>query len=311
MRDDSGGPPPVPAHAAGGTAEHPTAVTPELLRGWRLPEPSGTKYSRGQVLVVGGDRSTPGAAMLAAQSTLRMGAGRLTMAVARSIADQVAVAVPESGTVSLPDDDEGAITGAAAADRLAKDLQRADAVLVGPGLGDPGGALRLLTELAAALPELTPLVLDAFGATVLPDVDPERCDRLRGRLVLTPNRGELAHLLHQDEVTDDQVPEAIARIAARFGAAVSCDNWITDGDGFWRTTTGDTGLGTSGSGDVVAGAVTGLLSRGAGLVQSLVWGKHVHAAAGDALAARFGRVGYLASEIPPELPLVMRTLGGD
>ena len=74
---------------------------------------------------------------------------------------------------------------------------------------------------------------------------------------------------------------------------------------------GDTGLGTSGSGDVVAGAVAGLLARGAEPVQATVWAKHVHAAAGDVLAARWGRVGYLATEMLPELPLVLRSLGGD
>lgn len=290
---------------------HPTPITPALLRGWPLPEPSGTKYSRGQVLVVGGDRSTPGAAMLAGLSSLRMGAGRLTLAVAASVAAQVAVAVPESGTTALDDDAAGAITGEQADGRLAKDLDRADCVLLGPGLGNPDGAALLLTGVCRELPDDVPVLLDAFGATVLPDVDASARKRLAGRLVLTPNRGELAHLLEHDELDEGDVPEASRTVAQRYDAVVGCDTWITDGTDFWQVTTGDTGLGTSGSGDVVAGAVAGLLSRGAELTQALAWGKYVHAAAGDALAARFGRVGFLASEIPPELPLIMRTLGGD
>lgn len=301
----------IPDDARGGSREQPRLITPALLRSWTLPEPSGTKYSRGQVLVVGGDRATPGAAMLAGLSSLRMGAGRLSLAVAASIAAQVAVAVPESGATSLADDSEGAITGEQVEQHLTKDLERADCVLVGPGLGNPDGAGRLLSEIVRLLPDDVPIVLDAFGATVLPDLSTAERDRLSGRLVLTPNRGELAHLLDEDEVDEDRVAEGIIDAAGRYGAAVGCDTWITDGDGLWQVTTGDTGLGTSGSGDVVAGAVAGLLSRGAGLVQSLVWGKYVHAAAGDALAAQFGRVGYLASEIPPQLPLVMRTLRGD
>ncbi|GAB3759972.1 hypothetical protein GCM10027599_29750 [Yimella radicis] len=301
----------IPDDARGGSREQPRLITPELLRSWTLPEPSGTKYSRGQVLVVGGDRATPGAAMLAGLSSLRMGAGRLSLAVAASIAAQVAVAVPESGATSLADDSEGAITGEQVEQHLTKDLERADCVLVGPGLGNPDGAGRLLSEIVRLLPDDVPIVLDAFGATVLPDLSTAERDRLSGRLALTPNRGELAHLLDEDEVDEDRVAEGIIDAAGLYGAAVGCDTWITDGDGLWQVTTGDTGLGTSGSGDVVAGAVAGLLSRGAGLVQSLVWGKYVHAAAGDALAAQFGRVGYLASEIPPQLPLVMRTLRGD
>jgi NAD(P)H-hydrate repair Nnr-like enzyme with NAD(P)H-hydrate dehydratase domain len=62
---------------------------------------------------------------------------------------------------------------------------------------------------------------------------------------------------------------------------------------------------------VFSGALVGLIARGASPLQATVWAKHVHAAAGDVLAARWGRVGYLASEITPELPLVMRSLGGD
>ena len=93
--------PEIPDVARGGDATSPTTVTPSLLRSWPLPEPTGTKYSRGQCLVIGGDRSTPGAAMLAGQAALRVGSGRLTLAVAASIAPHVAVAVPESGTIDL------------------------------------------------------------------------------------------------------------------------------------------------------------------------------------------------------------------
>ena len=70
-------------------------------------------------------------------------------------------------------------------------------------------------------------------------------------------------------------------------------------------------LGTSGSGDVLAGALVGLVGRGASPIQATLWAAHVHAAAGDVLAARWGRDGYLADEIALELPCVLRSLGGD
>ena len=75
----------------------PTPVTPNLLREWSLPDTGGSKYGRGQVLVIGGAAKTPGAAMLSATAALRVGGGRLTLAVARSVALHVAVALPESG----------------------------------------------------------------------------------------------------------------------------------------------------------------------------------------------------------------------
>lgn len=299
----------MPGSVTGGSAETPRLVTPALLRGWPLPEPGGSKYSRGQALVVGGSCTTPGAAMIAGIAALRMGAGRLSLATAEGIAREVAVALPECGTVALPQNESGAITGAG--DALASEIERADAVVIGPGLADPEATGRLLGEVVSLLAPDTPVVLDATGATTLPDIPTTLAEQLAGRLVLTPNSGELAHLLDGDEITDDDVPDGIATIADRYGAVVGCDSWICAAGRFWQTTTGDSGLGTSGSGDVVAGAVAGLLSRGAGPVQSLVWGKYVHAAAGDVLAARFGRVGYLAGEIPAELPLVLGSLRGD
>ena len=101
----------VPEAAAPGTAGDPRLITPMLLRAWPLPEPTGTKYSRGQVVVVGGARATPGAAMLAGVAALRMGAGRLSMAVAESVAPHVAVAVPESGVHGLPENASGSSHG--------------------------------------------------------------------------------------------------------------------------------------------------------------------------------------------------------
>ena len=98
-----------PSDVAAVTA--PTVVTPALLRGWALPEVGSSKYGRGQVLVVGGARGTPGAAMLAAVASLRAGAGRLTLAVGESVAVAVAVAIPESGVVGLPETSSGSVRG--------------------------------------------------------------------------------------------------------------------------------------------------------------------------------------------------------
>jgi hydroxyethylthiazole kinase-like uncharacterized protein yjeF len=306
----------IPAGVVGGPLGSPRLVTPALLRSWPLPEPDGTKYSRGLALVVGGSCSTPGGGMLAGTSALRMGAGRLHIGTAQAVAMQVAVALPECGTTGLPHDDAGSVTGEQAGALLEKELSRADAVLLGPGLSDAEGAARLLEEVIGVLPEDTPVVLDAFGATTLPDVPAQAVQRLGGRLLLTPNSGELARLVGRETLGDgdegdEQVAEAALAVARRFGAVVASNSWIVTSDATWQVTTGDTGLGTSGSGDVVAGATLGLLSRGAGLVQALVWAKYVHAAAGDVLAARLGRVGYLASEIPPQLPLVLGSLRGD
>lgn len=295
---------------AGGFRD-PRLITPQLLREWPLPEPDGDKYARGAVVVVGGAARTPGAVVLAGRAALRVGAGRLTLALAASVAGHVAVAVPESGVVPLAESDAGSVTGAGAGGLLEPDVRGADGVLVGPGLDDAEGTVRLLEELAPALPAAARVVLDAYAFTVLPEVGRECASALSGRLLCTGNADELARVVGEEGLPVEAVPSAALEVARRFGASVSCAGWVVTEEGVWRCSTGDTGLGTSGSGDVLAGTVTGLVARGADPVQSLVWGTHVHAAAGDALAARLGRVGYLAHELLDEVPLVLRSLRGD
>lgn len=281
-----------------------TPITPRLLRDWALPAAEGSKYGRGQVVVVGGARATPGAVRLAGEAALRVGAGRLTLAVAASVAGPLGVALPEAGVRGLAEDDAGDILGTDAG-TLAADLERADAVLVGPGLGGPMGTRLLLEGLLPLLPGDVPVVLDAFALGVLPELPAVR-EALAGRLVLTPNLDEMARLLDVEEVTEP-LPAAVA-VADRYGAVVTGHGAVTDGSRSWEVTTGHTGLGTSGSGDVLAGALVGLLARGADRAQAAVWATHLHAAAGDVLTAAVGKIGFLASELVPQLPRLMHEL---
>ncbi len=289
-------------------SEAPAAVvTPALLRDWALPAVGSSKYGRGQVLVVGGARGTPGAAMLAAIASLRAGAGRLTLAVADSVAVAVAVAIPESGVVGLPETAAGSVRGDGAG-RLADSVGSCDAVLVGPGLDDPEETAALLRGLAPHVGEDTRVVLDAYALGVLPGLD-DVVERLAGRLVLTPNTGEAERLLGRP-IEPEELPEAVGELARRYGAVVRCYGEVAAPDGRrWQMSTGYGGLATSGSGDVMAGALCGLLARGADLDQATCWGTHLHAAAGDRLAARIGPTGFLARELLDELPVVLAELG--
>lgn len=280
-------------------------VTPALLRSWPLSNEAEGKDDRGTVLVVGGARRTPGAAMLTGLAALRAGAGRLTMAVAESAAVATAVAVPESGVVGLPENSAGSIRGSAAADVLEADAAAADVVVVGPGLDDAGETAALLAGLAPLLPEETAIVLDAYALGVLVDLE-DVYRRWAGRLVLTPNAVEAARLLGRDEA---DIAAAVPQIARKYRAVVTGQGVIAEPDGtLWEVQAGNAGLGTSGSGDVLAGAVGGFLARKAAPAQAACWGTYLHATAGDRLASAIGPMSFLARELLDAVPQVLAEL---
>src|SRR3954447_20853862 len=298
-------PPPSPDS----TSPDSTLVTPQVLRAWPLPEPTGGKNARGSILVIGGSSETLGAVLLGAEAALRAGAGKLQVATAESVAPFAATALPEALVRALPESDSGVILADAAdaADAVRDLAEAADAVLIGPGMQNveetQGFGDRLLPHLRG------PVAPDALGlASVTADV---RClEHLDARVVLTPTPTEIAIALHveQDELEDDPAG-ATRELARRANAAVGlggATSWIAAPDGrLWRDESGGAGLGVSGSGDVRAGLTAGLLARGADPVQAAVWGAHLHGRAGERLAATVGRLGFLAREIPAQIPRVI------
>jgi hydroxyethylthiazole kinase-like uncharacterized protein yjeF len=293
-----------------------------------LPSAGEDKYSRGAVMIIGGARATPGAALLAGTAALRAGAGRLTLAVAESVAMQLAVTLPEAGVAGLPESAEGAVLGSGL-EPILSDLRSADAVLVGPGLDDIDHTEELLRTLldmdsdgvagrGVETGDAT-IILDAYALGCLPRLE-DRLDPWRGRLILTPNPTEAGILLGRDV---DNLEADVVDIAARYQAVVSCQGFValppsghprsgdapdgdaSDGPELWEITTGFGGLGTSGSGDVLAGAIAGLRARGTSDAQAACWGTHLHAAAADRLASRLGPLGFLARELADELPALM------
>lgn len=272
-------------------------VTPGLLRAWGLPSAGESKKTRGDVIVVGGSRSSPGAVLLAGEAALRVGAGRVGLAVPRSIDAQVGVALPEAGVLALPENADDPLD-----DRLAERVSRADAVLVGPGFDDPDETRATLLAVAACSPRR--VVLDAYALGVLPEIDRAS---LPDALLLSPNKDEAGILLGR-EVGDDDDPD-VREIARRFAAVVNCYGLVAaPGGEAWRVRGGGGGLGTSGSGDVLAGAIAGFAARGTPLERAAVWGAWAHARAGARLTGRLG-LGFLARDLARELtPAIRDTL---
>ena len=284
-------------------------VTSGTLTSWPLPSPGSDKEARGRVVIVGGSRDTPGAVLLSAEACLRAGGGKVQVAVAESAATGVAVAVPESRVIPLPETPDGTL-GTAGADRVVEAGRGADVMLLGPGLLDVDASVALLSQIVPRL-DCT-VVIDALASAYLTE-NPDGLTHLAGRCVLTVNPTELARVLDrdEDEVSADPVAAAHAG-ASRLGAVVLCggsEKGIATPEGeAWLVRVGGPGLGVSGSGDVQSGIVAGLLARGAEPAQAAVWGAFLHGRAGEKLAVSIGEVGFLARELPSEVPGLLSAL---
>ena len=283
----------------------PELVTPELLREWPLPAPGGSKQDRGHVLVIGGAARTPGAVALAGLASLRVGAGRIQLALASSVAPAVAATFPEAGVVGLPETASGTVRGQEAAATCAELVSQADVVLVGPGLDDAEEAHTLLEGLLPHIDPDTSLVLDAYALGVLADFRDDLARR-QGHVVLTPNGAELGRLLGREcepELSD------VAEVADSYTSSVTASAMVADPEGrSWRVPSGHPGLATAGSGDVLAGLVVGLLGRSADPAQAACWGTYLHSMAGERLASTVGEVGFLARELVDQVPAVLAEL---
>lgn len=294
----------------------------ESLRAWPLPMPhtDGDKEERGRVLVVAGSREMPGAVILAANAALRAGAGKLAIATGASIAHIVALAIPESRVIELPETSNGGIAPNAV-DVLGPMLDRYDAVLIGPGMQDEPAICAFVVAMLPKLGEAR-LVLDACAMAVVRRQQDEQAlhagqrrtvESFSSPVLLTPHAGEMAHLTGMDKEEILANPFEAARAAARrWNATVAMKGAVTfiatpEGQ-VWRHEGGNIGLAVSGSGDVLAGIVAGIAARGAPLDQACAWGVALHARAGDRLAEKFGMLGYLAREIAAEVPVVMQSL---
>lgn len=253
----------------------------------------------------------PGAVILAATAALRAGAGKLQIATCRSIAQVVGAAVPEARVFALPETKTGAIAASAAA-VIAERANDVQAVLVGPGMVDEKAVMRLMKGLLPRI-KAPSVVLDAAALSCL--TDNERCLHGLNRLVvLTPHAGEMAMMLGISKKEIESAPQQMAQQAARSLRAVialkGAETFISApvGGKTYCNRTGNVGLATSGSGDTLSGIIAGLAARGAAPLQAAAWGVYLHGRAGDRLARRMGRLGFLARELLAEIPRLMSEL---
>ena len=290
----------------------PTALTSQILIERPLPDPDGAtdKNSRGRVLAIAGCASVPGAALLAGTASLRAGAGKIQLAVPRSIGTILGAAFPECGILML-DETEAGEPLATPAEPLTNALKKSDAILIGPGLMEAAGATALVKGALIAHPEGA-FILDALAlCDILHYADVIR--RHKGHVVLTPHHGEMAKLLGIEKDAIASAPLKYARTTAQdlncYVVLKSDTTYIASPEGdAWEHKGGVIGLATAGSGDVLAGLIAGLLARGGDPVTACLWAVFLHGQAGRMLSDSVAPVGFLAREIPGVIPGLMKQL---
>lgn len=281
-----------------------------MLRRWPLPEPDkhADKQDRGVAMVVGGAAEVPGALLLAGTAALRVGAGKLKVAGPRSAMSALGVAMPEARVIGLPETGDGFLDRRAGS--RAGELANAEAILIGPGMLNEEAIRGFMDEIIRRVADRL-VVIDALALTAL------RGGRYRfsedTNVVLTPNFGEMAKITGETEDAIARDPQGVAlRVADELNAVVTLkgpETFIASPYGeVFRYDEGDVGLATSGSGDVLAGALVGMLARGATLDQAAVWAVYLHGEAGNRLARRVGPIGFLARELCGEIPAIMKAL---
>ncbi|MBL8732390.1 MAG: NAD(P)H-hydrate dehydratase [Planctomycetes bacterium] len=259
----------------------------------RLPRraKAAHKGDFGTVLVVAGSEGMLGAAILCATAALRAGAGLVQVALPAPLLPLLPLAVPCATTLPR----RGA--------RFAEAVDKADAIVVGPGLGQTPAVARLVRSLLLAK---APKVLDADALNVLAPLPVA----LGGDVVLTPHAGEAARLLATTTAAVQQDRGgALLSLCARSGAVVvlkGAGTLVGDGRRAFVNRTGNPGLATGGSGDVLAGLLGALLAQGMPPFDAARLAVHTHGAAGDRLARRLGQAGLIAGDLPLAIAEALR-----
>lgn len=274
----------------------------ELHRHPLPPVVEGDKNSHGKLLVIAGTREISGAASICANSALRAGAGKITIATVASVAPQLGMAVPEARVIAVTETREGGFAHSAVA-KLTEVANEYDAVVAGPGMSPT----KVATSLAARLCSIErPLVLDAALLHGLaPAAEHARAAHIPP--ILLPHSGEMASLIGCRPAEVEEDPLSCGHEAARrYDALVLVkgpeSHVVTPGGDAWKYKGGGPGLGVSGSGDTLAGILGGLLARGAGPLEALLWSVWLHGEAGAAIARKVGPIGFFAREISAEVP---------
>jgi NAD(P)H-hydrate epimerase len=274
-----------------------------VLREVPRRETASTKFSSGNVFIIGGSRGLTGAPSMAALAAMRAGAGYVTVGAPASLELSFTVRLLEAMMVGLPEED-GGLTPDAIEPALAA-ISRSDAVVLGPGLGRRPESQAFARELVLRID--VPLVIDADGLNALAGHLDELLPRRRWPTVLTPHAGELGRLLdvESSEIGRRRLHHArdAAARAKAFVVLKGDDTLVAAPTGRVAVSRGNApGLATAGTGDVLSGVIGAMLAKGLPPSSAATAGVYAHLRAGQLAAAPYGPDGVIASDVIRALP---------
>jgi ADP-dependent NAD(P)H-hydrate dehydratase / NAD(P)H-hydrate epimerase len=267
------------------------------------------KYSVGKVFVLAGSRNFTGAPTMCAQAALISGAGAVVLGAPRSIHPILSSKLTEVIIEPLDETSEGTIA-ASAVEAIRRRVEWADAVVIGPGMSRHPETDELVRSLLSTVRK--PVILDADGLNAAA-VDISVFKNHPGELVLTPHSGELGRLTGDSsgQIEKDRVQSA-RDASSRFGCVVVLKGASTataDVDGnVYLNSTGNPGMATIGSGDVLTGIIGGFRAQGMTGNEAAYAGVFVHGRAGDLAAAQLGERSLLALDILQSVPAALRSI---
>jgi ADP-dependent NAD(P)H-hydrate dehydratase len=268
------------------------------------------KGDYGRALIIGGSLGMAGAPAMAAMACLRSGAGLVSVGAPRTVQPVVASFSPVYTTHPLADDGERLAN--AADEPIRQLLEWSTAAAIGPGLGQSDELVELVSQLYQAADQ--PMVVDADGLNALAK-QPDILASPGGSRVLTPHAGEFARLMGSPLASPNSHQERLDKAAElarrdRSGNTVlllkGSGTIVTDGDRYAINTTGNPGMATGGSGDVLTGVILALLAQRLVPFDAARLGAHVHGLAGDLAAAKLGEIGLIATDLIDALPEAWR-----
>ncbi|PQO42846.1 NAD(P)H-hydrate dehydratase [Blastopirellula marina] len=259
-------------------------------------DPHSHKGTFGRALLVGGSVGMPGSISLSGRACLKGGAGLVTLAVPDAIINTVATFDAAYMTWPLPTDRSGHLPLHAKA-KLSAKLEQADCLAVGPGLGQSRGLFFLVNDLASNFPR--PMVIDADGLNLIAQ-RPDMTQPFTAPRVLTPHLGEFRRLVGKPQLTMEEATGSAIEFADKLQCVLvlkGSQTLVTDGTQQWNNPTGNPGLATGGSGDVLTGLITAMLAQQLNVYDAAVLAVFLHGLAADIAVKQTSQPGLTASDL--------------